>query len=187
MNISITQPPQVAWASGLFSGGPLIRKSTCISSLANVFTDEHAWQAYPPHEVVYEVEMLDTASTEGALYTGVTHLNPGKVGDEYFMTRGHFHARREQGEVYCGLRGTGLLLLQDEQGAARLEHVFPGSVHIIPGFTAHRLINTGSDILSALAVWPSAAGHDYAALAQGFSVRVVEEGGEAQVKEINHD
>jgi glucose-6-phosphate isomerase len=66
------------------------------------------------------------------------------VGNEYFMTRGHFHARREQGEVYFGLRGSGLLLLQDEQGQARFEQVFAGSVHIIPGFTAHRLINTGA-------------------------------------------
>lgn len=60
-----------------------------------------------------------------------------------------------QGEIYFGLRGSGLLLLQTEQGEARLEQVFPGSVHIIPGFTAHRLINTGTEILSALAVWPT--------------------------------
>ncbi len=64
------------------------------------------------------------------------------------MTRGHFHERREQGEVYFGLRGAGLLLLQTEQGDTRLEKVFAGSIHIIPGFTAHRLINTGEEVLS---------------------------------------
>jgi glucose-6-phosphate isomerase len=53
--------------------------------------------------------------------------------------------------------------------AKRAEQVFAGSVHIIPGFTAHRLINTGEDTLSALAVWPGVAGHDYAALANGFA------------------
>ncbi|WP_312951757.1 glucose-6-phosphate isomerase family protein [Superficieibacter sp.] len=187
MHTLITQPPQVAWASGLLSGAPLIHKSTRIADLNGVFADRNAWREFDPQQVVYDVEMFDSPSPEGALYTGVTHLQPGKVGDEYFMTRGHFHARREQGEVYCGLRGTGYLLLQDAQGEARIEHVFPGSVHIIPGFTAHRLINTASEVLSALAVWPSAAGHDYAALAQGFSVRVIEQGGQARVQEKTHD
>ncbi|MCH0622315.1 glucose-6-phosphate isomerase, partial [Klebsiella pneumoniae] len=107
---------------------------------------------------------------EGALFVGVTHLRAGNVGDEFFMTRGHFHQRREQGEVYFGLRGCGLLLLQTEAGDARLEQVTAGSVHIIPPFTAHRLINTGNETLSSLAVWPSIAGHDYAALAEGFTL-----------------
>ncbi|VTM72733.1 glucose-6-phosphate isomerase [Raoultella planticola] len=158
MNPSFIQPPQVVWASGALADGPLLRKSTRIADLARVFADERARQGMVGELVVYDVEMLDTSSAEGALYTGVTHLYPGKVGNEYFMTRGHFHARREQGEVYFGLRGSGLLLLQDEQGQARFEQVFAGSVHIIPGFTAHRLINTGGDTLSALAVWPRRGG-----------------------------
>ena len=58
-----------------------------------------------------------------------------------------------------------------------LEPVFPGSVHHIPPFTAHRLINTGSGTLSALAVWSAVAGHDYQALQpQGFGVRVMADG-----------
>lgn len=102
------------------------------------------------------------------------------------MTRGHFHERREQGEVYFGLRGAGLLLLQTEQGDTRLEKVFAGSIHIIPGFTAHRLINTGEEVLSALAVWPGIAGHDYAALARGFRIRVFEENNRVQAKEVQN-
>ena len=89
------------------------------------------------------------------------------------MTRGHFHQRREQGEVYFGLRGSGLLLLQTTSGETHLECVMPGSVHIIAPFTAHRLINTGETTLSSLAVWPAVAGHDYAALPHGFAVRVL--------------
>ena len=186
MNPLFIQPPQVAWASGALSAGPLLRKSTRIQDLAGVFADEHARQAMPGDLSVYDVEMLATSPAEGDLYVGVTHLYPGKIGHEFFMTRGHFHNRREQGEVYFGLRGSGLLLLQNEQGEARLESVFAGSVHIIPGFTAHRLINTGDDVLSALAVWPTAAGHDYAALANGFAIRVVEESQTVQVKEVPH-
>ena len=121
MNLSFIQPPQVAWASGALADGPLLRKSTRIQDLTDVFADENARQQLAGEQVVYDVEMLDTSSAEGELYTGVTHLYPGRVGCEYFMTRGHFHERREQGEVYFGLRGTGLLLLQTEQGDARLE------------------------------------------------------------------
>lgn len=172
MNSTIILPPQVAWADGALSGGPLIRKSTHMQALAGIFADESAWREQDPARVVYDVEMFDSPSGDGELYVGVTHLYAGRVGDEYFMTRGHFHQRREQGEVYFGLRGDGLLLLQSEQGETRLEKVFPGSVHIIPGMTAHRLINTGEETLSALAVWPSIAGHDYQALAGGFARRV---------------
>lgn len=187
MNLPFIQPPQVDWASGAFADGPLLRKSTRIQDLTGVFADESSRQRLPGELVVYDVEILDTSPAEGELYTGVTHLYPGRVGHEYFMTRGHFHARREQGEVYLGLRGNGLLLLQNEQGEARLEKVFTGSVHIIPGFTAHRLINTGSEVLSALAVWPGVAGHDYTALAQGFCLRVLEENQTIKIKEKRND
>ncbi|WP_297206099.1 glucose-6-phosphate isomerase family protein [uncultured Pluralibacter sp.] len=179
------QPSLVDWLTGAFTHHPLLRKSTTTADLAEIFADGAAWQNMDPKQVIYTVEVLDTSAAEGALFTGVTHLNPGKVGDEFFMTRGHYHARREQGEVYFGLRGKGLLLLQNEEGGATLETVSPGSVHIIPGFTAHRLINTGADILSALAVWPAIAGHDYAALGQGFSLRVKEI--DHQVKVIRYD
>ena len=168
-------PPQVAWASGALANGPLIRKSTCIHQLDGVFADTLAFRRCDPDLCVYDVEMFDSPTADGALYVGVTHLYPGKVGNEYFMTRGHFHQRREQGEVYFGLRGSGVLVLQNEQGEARLEKVTPGSVHIIPGFTAHRLINTGTETLSALAVWPCSAGHDYAALSAGFALRITDE------------
>lgn len=98
MNLSFIQPPQVAWASGALADGPLLRKSTRIQDLTDVFADENARQQLAGEHVVYDVEMLDTSSAEGELYTGVTHLYPGRVGCEYFMTRGHFHARREQGK-----------------------------------------------------------------------------------------
>lgn len=186
MNSHIIQPPLVAWANGAFSHAPVICKITRIQDLAAVFADGQAWERCDPQCPVYTVEMLETPAGEGALWTGVTHLNPGKVGNEFFMTRGHFHARREQGEVYFGLCGQGLLLLQDESGKTRLETVCEGSVHIIPGFTAHRLINTGSDILSALAVWPTIAGHDYAALSSGFTLRVLEENQRIFLREVQN-
>ena len=186
MKPTLYLPPHVAWHSGELTRRPLIRKTTCLGDLVGVFADEEAFRNSDPAQPVYSVEMFDTPAGEGELYTGVTHLNPGCVGDEYFMTRGHFHARREQGEVYFGLHGEGLLLLQDEQGNTRLEQVHPGSVHLIAGYTAHRLINTGSEVLSALAVWPSVAGHDYAALANGFNQRVTAGNLRLMAKEVQN-
>jgi len=175
MKPTLPLPPQVAWATGVLTNGSLIRKTTCLHQLEGVFADTLAFRQCDPERCVYDVEMFNSPTVDGALFVGVTHLYPGKVGNEYFMTRGHFHQRREQGEVYFGLRGSGVLLLQNEQGDARLEKVTPGSVHIIPGFTAHRLINTGEETLSALAVWPCSAGHDYAALSGGFALRITTE------------
>ncbi|MCK6905628.1 glucose-6-phosphate isomerase family protein [Enterobacter pseudoroggenkampii] len=184
MNPDIFLPPQVAWATGALAGGPLIRKTTRLADLPGIFANSEAWKCGDPQQSVYDVDVLGSPVGEGALFVGVTHLHAGRVGDEFFMTRGHFHARREQGEVYFGLRGMGLLLLQTEAGDARLEQVTAGSVHNIPPFTAHRLINTGSETLSSLAVWSSIAGHDYAALAEGFVLRVFAAG---QGIEVRHD
>lgn len=186
MNIPVIMPPGVAFQNGHFTAENTINKTTHSGDLVGVFHDEAAWLALPANTPIYQVEMLQSAQGEGELFVGTTHLNPGRVGDEFYMTRGHFHQRREQGEVYIGLRGTGLLLLQDEQGKARLEQVSAGSVHIIPGATAHRLINTGIEVLSALAVWPTIAGHDYAALAQGFALRVVLQDDKIQAKEVQN-
>lgn len=186
MSITFHTPPNVAFLTGQFTAENVIKKATHCGDLFGVFHDRDAWQAIDSGSLIYEVEMLDSLQGEGELFVGMTHLQAGRVGDEFYMTRGHFHQRREQGEIYFGIQGNGLLLLQNEQGAARLEQVSPGSVHIIPGCTAHRLINTGPEILSALAVWPSIAGHNYAALAEGFALRVVELDGKIQAKEVQN-
>ena len=64
MNLSFIQPPQVAWASGALADGPLLRKSTRIQDLTDVFADENARQQLAGEHVVYDVEMLDTSSAE---------------------------------------------------------------------------------------------------------------------------
>jgi glucose-6-phosphate isomerase len=100
------------------------------------------------------------------------------------MTKGHFHRRREAAEYYWGIAGSGVLLLLDEAGNCTAQAVEPGSLHYIPGFTAHRLVNTGSEKLVVGACWGSDAGHDYGALTtEGFPVRVVERRGEAVCEE----
>ena len=55
----------------------------------------------------------------------------------------------------------------------------PGTVHYIPGCTAHRVANTGKEPLVFLASWPSDAGYDYGSIrTTGFGKRMVLRDGE---------
>jgi glucose-6-phosphate isomerase len=96
------------------------------------------------------------------------------VGDEYFMTHGHFHALSDRAEIYATVKGTGALLLMDEGGTTSSQTMKPGTVHYIPGKVAHRVVNTGDEPLVFLASWPSDAGHDYGSIkTKGFSKRMI--------------
>ncbi|PTX64416.1 glucose-6-phosphate isomerase [Melghirimyces profundicolus] len=181
--MNIQQPAaKVNWATGNLEGKKVSKTVRKLKHLEGVFADEEAYSSMDPETVVYEVEVLEQEQPgkEGGLLFGTSYLYPGKVGDEYFMTKGHFHEKRDRAEYYWGIRGSGLLLLMDEQGVTTAEQVFPGSLHYVPGHIAHRLVNTGSEVLAVGACWPSDAGHDYGSIAdRGFTARVKESGGKA--------
>jgi glucose-6-phosphate isomerase len=179
-------PARTELTTGQVTGTDVLYSRKTLGQLAGVFADEAARSAMDPDTVVYEVLSRQTVpeGTPGGLFFGTSILHPGKVGDEYFMTKGHFHQRREAAEYYWGISGTGVLLLSDEAGRCTAQAVEPGSLHYIPGCTAHRLVNTGAEDLVVGACWGSDAGHDYGALAgEGFPVRVVERGGRAVCEE----
>lgn len=172
-----------ALLEGKLSGEGVFRSVRTIGDLEHVFADEEARSAMEPGKLVYEVEMHDRCGeVEGGLFFGVSHVYPGKVGNEYYMTKGHFHEKRDRGEYYWGIRGEGVLLLMDENRNTWAERVSPGSLHYIHGHVAHRLINTGSETMMVGACWPSDAGHDYASIQrEGFAARIVERDGEMHV------
>ncbi|PSU44735.1 glucose-6-phosphate isomerase [Photobacterium frigidiphilum] len=176
--MNVLTPPSINYVTGKINAGNLVEKVTLLSSLDGIFADKAAYASLPEDRVIYSVEMLPAESAEGELNFGVSHIEAGSVGDEFFMTRGHFHERIEQAEYYFGSAGEGLLILQTQTGAVTIEKVVPGSIHHIGGSIAHRLVNTGNERLSALAVWPSIAGHNYDGLkVQGFNVRVMKDEG----------
>ncbi|WP_114778562.1 glucose-6-phosphate isomerase family protein [Botryobacter ruber] len=167
--------PVTIFQNALLSGAEVVRSVKLLSQLKGVFEDEAAFEKMDGDQVVYEVDAwLPVAEgTEGGLFFGLTHLYPGTVGDEYFMTRGHVHAVENRAEYYWGLEGEGLLLLMDSNRHTRAERMFPGSLHYIPGYTAHRVVNTGDSVLRFGACWPSDAGHNYEVIDKnGFSRRV---------------
>ena len=158
-----------------------------LGALKGIFKDEDAFNSMNPDEIVYHVEMHKNGIEEGksgGLFFGTSFVHPGKVGNEYYMTKGHFHKNLDTAEYYFGIAGEGLLLLQDLDGNSRLEKVKKGSLHYINGNTAHRLINTGNTTLIVGACWPADAGHDYSITENGgFKVRVYDGNGKIVVKE----
>jgi glucose-6-phosphate isomerase, archaeal len=131
--------------------------------------------------VVYRGYDAPVPEEPGHLVYRTTIIAPGRVGDEYFMTKGHHHVR-DSAEFYLGMAGTGLMVLQDRSGEVKVENLTPAlSVYVPPGW-AHRTVNTGDDDLIFLAVYFGDAGHDYASIEEnGFAVRVVATSAGAEV------
>lgn len=171
--------------AGSIEGREPVRRR--LSDLAGVFRDPaaHAAAVAAGDPVVYQVASVEPAGGEGDLHYGLGVLNPGKVGDEYWMTKGHLHAWREAAEFYVGLRGSGVMLLEDEETREhRLVPLEAGFVVYVPGRTAHRTVNTGTVPLVYLGIYPARAGHDYAAIAaRNFRGVVVERDGRAALLE----
>lgn len=116
--------------------------------------------------VVYRTYGMSGEDTEQPeLRWATTVIEPGDVNGEPFMTRGHVHLKRERGEWMMTLRGTGELRLKGESWL-QPESMCPGSVHMIDGTLAHRVVNTGSEPLAFVVVWLSDCGHDYSAFAE---------------------
>ncbi len=108
-----------------------------LSELRGVFQDDAAFeQAVAEREdpVVYEV--VDSRKPESDLCFGTTIMTPGKIGDEYYMTRRHFHERPDRGEAYYTQSGQGLLLVDARDGETRTMR--PGVCAFIPPDWAHR-------------------------------------------------
>jgi glucose-6-phosphate isomerase len=161
-------------------GEPIVNQIRQLKDIKGIFHDQKAFDEMDPETVGYKVQMWFPVAegTEGGLAFGRTIILPGKVGDEYFMTKGHFHAKSDRAEFYWGVQGKGMLILMDRNRNTWAEEVYPGSLHYIGSELAHRLANTGNEDLVVGACWPSDAGHNYEEIAlNGFSARLVESGG----------
>ena len=149
-----------------------------LADLKGAFADEAARAALPQETEVYRVlthENGEREGQEGGLFFGTSFVNPGKVGGEYFMTKGHYHAKRNTAEYYFCISGRGALILMDEAGHTWMEEMERGTLHYIPRNVAHRLVNTGDEVLAVGCCWSTECGHDYASIAEkGFTRRLME-------------
>ncbi len=132
-----------------------------------------------PEVLIYEVY---EAETEGHIKMALTVLKPGKVGNEFHMTKGHYHEDDKAGEAYVCFRGQGMVIMQTREGKTDEIPLKPGGLAYIPPGWAHRTINTGSDEFIMLALYPETSGHDYDSIQEkGFIKRVFDMDGQVQV------
>src|ERR1041384_611724 len=84
--------------TGCLSGKGVTASQRTIAGLAGYFLDDRARAELDQDQVVYRVQAFEPKpeGVEGAVCCATTFLEPGTVGDEYFLTRGHFHARSEE-------------------------------------------------------------------------------------------
>lgn len=158
-----------------------------LSDLRGIFHDAAAYEEAlaEGNPMVYRVVGVEPAAGDGQLHYGLGTLMPGMIGDEYFMTKGHLHSWRPAAEVYVGLRGDGRMILEDEKtGLTRVVPLGEGDVVYVPGHTAHRTANVGARPLVYIGIYPAAAGHDYAAIAEkNFRCCFVQRDGEPALVE----
>lgn len=146
-----------------------------LSELRGIYSDTSAFdQAVKDRSdpVVYRV--VEYRPPQSDIFFGTTTMYPGHIGGEFYMTRGHFHARRDMGEIYYTQSGRGILLLESRDGQSRTVDMNPGVCAFIPPDWAHRSINIGDDPLVFVWACNPEAGHDYGEiLKRGMRKRIM--------------
>jgi len=155
-----------------------------LSAMKGQYADQPAYQAMLAQgdQLIYEVYENRLAEIPGELQHGTSIVHPGKVGNEYFMTKGHFHNVLETAEVYYCLQGVGYMMMETPEGEWAAEELAPRVVLYVPPRWAHRSINVGRQDLVTFFIYPGDAGHDYGTIeTRGFRKIIVEQDGQPLV------
>jgi glucose-6-phosphate isomerase len=151
-----------------------------IGDMAGYFQDETAFGYLDPNLIMYKYTQFEFDT----LSYVVTELLPGAVGDEYFMTKGHFHAIIERPGIYTTFTGFGVLILQhkDEDVPAMFSPMETGTICYIPPFTGHRVANIGDEKLVYAGTTAADAGSSYGHIKEkGFKYLIVKRNGKADI------
>ena len=148
-----------------------------LSQMKGMFSDSAAFESAVQNgnPMVYEFHSLDV----GDLAFGCSILNPGKVGDEYYFTKGHFHTILNTSEVYYCLNGHGYMLMENMRGDWSAQELTPGKAVYVPKGYAHRSVNVSKEEkLVTFFVFRADAGHDYGTIeTKGYRKLLVERDG----------
>ena len=152
-----------------------------LRDLEGLYEDQAAYSlllAKMADEIVYEVTDYKPSTMSGDMIIGVTRMIPGKVGNEYFLTRGHIHAKPNRPEMYYGEKGTGIMLLESPEGEIRTIEIAPRTMCYVPPFWIHRSVNTGPGELVMTFAYPADSGQDYDIIAKagGMRNRIIDDG-----------
>ena len=175
---------QVDFPTGVI--GPTAKLSERrLSHMRSMYIDPAAVEHILQREgdrLIYEVYAADLPEEEGQVLYCTTVIQPGQIGFEYHMTKGHYHTKRDRAEVYLGLAGEGYLLLQFEDGTVQSVLMQAGTAAYIPPYWAHRTVNTGLAPFIFFSAWPGDAGHDYGTIEQvGFAKLIINQDGQPKL------
>ena len=132
--------------------------------------------------MVYEYHELGCPERAGDLAFGTTILYPGKIGEEYYFTKGHFHTVLETAEVYYTLDGEGYMVMENPEGDCIEMPLSKNQVVYVPRRYAHRTVNTGKTPLVLFYTFAADAGHDYGTIeTKGYHKLIVEKDGKPAI------
>jgi len=155
-----------------------------LSNMRGMFSNSEALEAMIQKEnsLMYEFFELELPEKDGDLLFGTSIVYPGKVGNEFFMTKGHFHTILDTAEVYYCLSGNGYMLMENPEGDWAAEEMTPGKAVYVPGRYAHRSINVGDQPLITFFVFRADAGHDYGTIeTKGYRKLIIEKDGKVEI------
>ncbi len=156
-----------------------------LSQMRGMFADDDAFEKelQDGDKLIYEFHGLNLPENAGDLAFGCSIVNPGKIGNEYYMTKGHFHSILETAEVYYCLSGHGYMLLENPEGDWSALEMTAGKAVYVPKRYAHRSINvSGTEQLVIFFVFRADAGHDYGSIeTKGYRKQMVEQEGKPAI------
>lgn len=134
-----------------------------LSDMKGYFQNEEARakQETENNPTVYKVYKVDVPLNEGELLYCITVIEPGHIDGECFMTKGHYHLNEACAEIYIGLKGNGVLLMQKD-GKTKTIEMKPNTVAYIPAGWGHRTINVSNqEPFVFFSIWPAQSGYNY--------------------------
>jgi glucose-6-phosphate isomerase len=152
-----------------------------LGDLVGLYGDDTAYKhtiLNEPDRVVYYVQDVRPQQDHSDLIFGTTWMEPGRIGNEFYMTRGHIHARANRPETYYGESGEGVMLLENPEGETKILEISKRVLVYVPPMWIHRSVNTGSQPLVLSFCYPCDSGQDYEIIAQsgGMAKRIVTDG-----------
>ena len=151
-----------------------------LSDLKGQYLAQDAYDALMANgdPLLYEVYEIKRPEKVGEILSGISIVHPGRVGDEFNMTKGHFHSILDTAEIYYCLHGEGFMIMETPEGETDIIALSPGKVLYVPPRWAHRSVCTGrqEDLVTFFA-YPANAGHDYGTIEEkGFRKCIVDRG-----------
>ena len=165
---------QEFWDTCKLQGQNVVDRQKKVKECIGVYNNEEALKEHGDN-LAYWVSNQNfnrESYVKGNLQWGITYINPFTVDGECAMTSGHYHGDSDCDEYYYGLKGEGFLLFWDGARDFYVEKIFKGSLHYINGHYAHRIINSGDEVLAVAACSLPSSKQDHKSIQErGFPYR----------------